>query len=162
MFSHSVMSRSLSSHELQHSSLPCPSLSPAVLLKLMSTELMIPSNHLILCARLSSCPQSFPGTKSFPMSQPFPSGGQRIGASASASVLPMNIQGWFPLGLTGIISLLSKRLSKVFSSTTIWKHQFLGTQPSLWSNSHICTWLLEKKNISLTIWTFVGKAMSHF
>ena len=74
----------------------------------------------------------------------FPSGGQSIGASASASVLPMNIQGWFLLGLTGLISLKSKGLSKVFSSTTIRKRQFFSTQSSSWSNSHICTWLLEK------------------
>ena len=70
-------------------------------------------------------------------------GGQSIGASASASVLPMNIQDWFPLGWTGLISLLSKGLSRVFSSTTVWKHHFFGAQPSLWSISHICTWLLE-------------------
>ena len=79
-----------------------------------------------------SCPQSFPASGSFPMSQLFTSGGQSIGASASASVLPMNIQGWFPLGLTGLISLLSKGLSRIFSSTTVRKHQFFSTQPSLW------------------------------
>ena len=86
-----------------------------------------------------SCPQSFPASGSFLMSQPFTSGGQSIGASASPSVLPMNIQDWYILGLTGLISLLFKRLSTIFSSTTIWKHQFFGTQPSLWFNSHICT-----------------------
>ena len=83
----------------------------------------------------------------FLMSRPFESGGQSIGASASTSVLLINIQNWFPLGLTGLISLLSKGLSGVFSSTSIWKHQILafrGTQPSLWSNWHIHTWLLEK------------------
>ena len=80
----------------------------------------------------------------FPVNWLFVSGGQRTGASDSASVLPMNIQGWFPLGLTGLISLLSKGLSGVFFSTTSQKHQFLGAQPSLWFNSHICTWLLEK------------------
>ena len=93
---------------------------------------------------LSSCPQSFPESGSFLMSQLFSSGGQSIGALASALVLPMNIQGWFPLGLTGLISLLPKGPSRVFSSTTIQKHQFLGTQPSLWSKSHIHTCLLEK------------------
>ena len=92
----------------------------------------------------SSCLQSFPASVSFSVSQLFASGGQSIGASASASFLPMNIQDWFPLGWTGWISLLSKGLSRVFSSTTVWKHQFFGTQPSLWSNSHIHTWLLEK------------------
>ena len=104
------------------------------LLKLMSVESMIPSNHLI---RFSSCLQSFPAAGSFPMNQLFAAGGQSIGASAS--VLPMNIQGLFPLGWTGLISLLSKGLSRVFSSTTIRKHQFFGAQPSLWPNSHICT-----------------------
>ena len=88
----------------------------------------------------SSCLQSFPASGSFPMSQLFTSGGQSIGISTSASVLPMNIQGWFPLGLIG---LLLRTLSEVFSSTKIWKHQFFGTQPSLWSSSHICIWLLE-------------------
>ena len=92
----------------------------------------------------SSCPQSFPALGSFQMSQFFTSHGQIIGVSASASVLPMNIQDWFPLGWTGWISLQSKGLSKVFSSTTVQKHQFFDAQPSLWSNSHIHKWLLEK------------------
>ena len=80
----------------------------------------------------------------FPMSRVFKSGGQNIGASASASVLPMHIQDWFLLGLTGVISLQSKQLLRVFFYTTVWKHPFFGTQPSLWSNFHIHTWLLEK------------------
>ena len=101
----------------------------------------IQSSHSLL-PLYSSCPQSFPASGPSPMSPLLTSGGQSIGASAS--VLPMNTQGWFPLGLTGLISLLSKGLSRVFSSTTIWKHQFLGAQPSLLSNSHIHTWLLEK------------------
>ena len=88
--------------------------------------------------------QYFP---TFPVSQLFASGGQRIGASASASVLPMNIQGWFPLGLTVSTPLLSKGLWRVFSSITVWKHQFFGAQPSLWPNSHIHTWLLEKHSL---------------
>ena len=92
----------------------------------------------------SSCPQSFPASGSFPKSRLFTSGGQNIGASASAPVLPMNIQGWFPLGLTGFISLQSKGFSRVFSSTTFWKHQFFSAQLSLRSNSYICIWLLEK------------------
>ena len=95
-------------------------------------------------APFSSCPQSFPASGSFPISQLFSTGGQSTGASASASVLPKNIQDWFPLGLTGFISLQTERLSRVFSSTTIRKHQFFSAQPSLWSNSHICTWLLEE------------------
>ena len=95
-------------------------------------------------APFSSYPQSFLASGYFSVSQLFTSGGQSVGASASASFLQMNIQGWFPLGLTGLIFLLSKRLSRVFSSTTVWKHQFFSTQPSLWSNSHICIRLLEK------------------
>ena len=91
-----------------------------------------------------SCPQSFLVLGSFPMSHLFTSGGQSMGASASASVLPMNIQDWFPLVWTGWISLQSKGLSRVFSSTTVQKYQFFSTQPSLWSNSHIQTWLWEK------------------
>ena len=92
----------------------------------------------------SSCFQSFPASGSFPMSQFFASGGQSIGVSASASVLPMNIQDWFPLGLTGLISLQSKGLSRVFSNTTVQKHQFFGAQLSSQSNSHIHTWPQEK------------------
>ena len=95
----------------------------------------MPFNHLILCPPLPSRLQSFQASGSFPVSQFFPSGGQNIGASASALVLPVNIQGWFPLGWTGWISLLSKGLARVFSRTTIWKHQFFGTQssaPILW------------------------------
>ena len=92
----------------------------------------------------SSYLPSFPASGSFQMSRLFASDGQSIGISASASVLPMNIQGWFPLVLTGLISLMSRGLSRVFSSTTSWKHQFFSAQPCLWSNSHIHTWLLEK------------------
>ena len=92
----------------------------------------------------SFCLQSFPASGPFPMSRLFASGGQSIGASASASVLAVNSQGWFPLGLTGVISMQSKELSRVFSSTTVRKHQFFGTQLSIWSNSHIHIWLLEK------------------
>ena len=105
------------------------------LLKLMSIELVMPSNHLILCPPFFSCLQSFSASASFPMSQFFASGGQSIGAwaSASASALTMNIQGWFPLWLTDLISLQSKGLSRVFSNTTVQKHQFFGTQPSSWS-----------------------------
>ena len=161
------------------------------LLKFMSTELVMLSNHLILCCPLyflasifpsirvfssgsalvwkdpdpcsNSCPSSwwchptilssvvpfscllsFPASGSFLMSHLFVSGGQSIGASALASVLPMNIQGWFSLGLTGLIFLQTKGLSRVFSKITIQKQQFFSAQPALWSNSYICTWLLEK------------------
>ena len=106
------------------------------LLKLMSIELVMLSNHLILCWRLLVLP-SFPASEYFPVSQHFTSGGQSIGASASAPFLPINIQSWFPLGLTSLISLQSKGLSRVSSSTTVQKHQFFGPQPSLWTNSHI-------------------------
>ena len=101
------------------------------LLRLMSIVSVMPSKHLIL--------QSFPASGSFLISQFFSSGGWRIGVSASASVLPMNIQDWFPLGLTGWISLKSKGLSRVISNITAQKHQFFSSQPSLWSNSHIHT-----------------------
>ena len=109
----------------------------------------------------SSCLQSCPAAESFLMSWLLSSGSQIIGVSASASVFPMNIQDWFLLGLTGLISLQSKGLSRVFSNTTVQKHQFFGAQLSLWSNSHIHTWLLEK-TIALTRWTFVGKVTSLF
>ena len=99
----------------------------------------ISSTVILFC-----CLQSFPASGSFPMSWLFASGGQRIGTSASASVFLMNIQGWFPLGWTDLISLESKGLLRVFSSTAIQKRQFFSVQPSLWSISHICTWLLEK------------------
>ena len=112
------------------------------LLKLMFTESVMPSNHLILCCPFSSCLWSFPASGSFLMSWLLALGDQSIGASAS--VLLINIQGWFLLGLTGLICLLSKGLLRVFSSNTVWKHQFFGIQPSLWSNSHIYTCLLGK------------------
>ena len=116
------------------------------LLKLMSIESMMPSNHLILCYPLLLPP---PTSGFFPMSQLFESGGQSIGALASASVLPMNIHDWFPLGWTGWISLQSKRLSQAFSNTTVQNFQFFGTQISLESNSHNHTWLLEKPQLWL-------------
>ena len=134
MFSRSVMFDSLWPHGL-HAACQA-SLSFTIsqsLLKLMSIELVMPFNHLILCCSLSSCLQSFPASGSFLMSWLFSSGGQSIGPSTSASVLPMNIQGLFPLGLTGWISLQSKGLSRVFSNTRFQKHQFFGAQPSLWS-----------------------------
>ena len=112
------------------------------LLKFMSIELMMPSNHLILCSLSFSPTFSLSQHQGFSVSLPFTSGGQSIGASAS--VLLMNIHGWFPLGLTGLISLLSKGPSRTFSTTTVQKHQFFGAQPSLWSNSHTHTWLLKK------------------
>ena len=100
----------------------------------------------------SSCPQFFPASGSFPMSWLFASRGQSTGASASTPVLPKSIQGWFPLRLTGLSSLLSKTLSKVLSNNTVQKHQFFSTQPSLQSNSHIHMWLLE----SPYLWSYSG------
>ena len=121
------------------------------LLKLTSTESVEPSNHSILCCPLLLHSVFFPAKGSFPVSQLFASGGLSIWAPASASVLPMNIQGWFPLGLTGLISLLSKGLSRIFPSTTIWKHQFFGAQPSLWSNSHLhtATWVFYSNSAGI-------------
>ena len=124
--------------------------------KFMSIKLVMPSNCLILCCPLLSCSQSFPASGSFPMSQLFASGDQSTGVSASASVLTMNIQDWFPLGWTGCTSLQSKEFSRVFSSTTVRKHQFFSAQSSLWANSHIHT----RKTRILTRQTFVGKVMS--
>ena len=114
-------------------------------LKLMCIELVIPSNHLILCCLLLLLPPIPPSIRVFSNESTLCKwGGQSIGVSALASVLPMNIQGWFPLRLTSLISLQSKGLSRVFSNTTVEKHQFFSAQLSLWSNSHIHTWLLEK------------------
>ena len=130
-------------HGLQHLRLPCPSLFPGVCSN--SCPLSQWCHPTIsLSASFFSCLQSLPASGYFPVSWLFASQGQSIGASASASVLPMNIQDWFPLGLTGLISLLSRGLVRVFSSITVRKHQFFGAQPSLWSNSHIHTWLLAK------------------
>ena len=111
--------------------------------QIQSTESVMLSDHLILCCPLLLLPQSFPASGSFPM-RDFVSGAQTIGAPASAFILLVNIQDWFPSGLTGLISLLSKGFSRVFSSTTVIKHQFFSAQPSFWSNSHSCTWPLEK------------------
>ena len=112
------------------------------LLKLMCIESVMPSNHLVLCCSLLLIPSAFSSIRVFSNESVFASGGQSIGASVSASVLLMNIQDWFPLGLTDLISLQSKGLSRVFSDTTVWKHQFFGSQLSLWSKPHIHTWLL--------------------
>ena len=141
LFSHSDVSTSLWPHGLQHARLPCPSPSCGVCSNSCPLDWWC---HPTVSSSITafSCPQSYPASGSFPVSWLFASGGQSIGASAS--VLPMNIQGWFPLRLIGLISSLSKGLSRVFSSTTTWKHQFFGVQTSLWSDSHIHTWLLEK------------------
>ena len=136
------MSDSLLPHRLQHARLPCPSLSSWVCSNSCPLSRWCYLTISTFTSLFSSCPPSFPESGSFPMSWLFASGGQSI--RASASVLSMNIQGWFPLRLIGLIYLLSKGLSRVFSSTTAQKHQFFGTQLSLWCNSHIHIWLLEK------------------
>ena len=153
------MSNSLWSHELQRARTPCPSPTPGVYSNSCPSSQWCHPTILSSVIPFSSCLQSFAASGSFPMSQLFESGGQSIGVSASASVLPMNIQDWFPLGWTSWISLLSKGLSRVVSNTAVQKHQFLGAQLSLQSNSHIHTWLL-KKNKALARWTFVGKVTS--
>ena len=107
------------------------------------SDAILPSHPLSLPFSLFFLPLILPTLRSFPVNWPFASGGKSIGASASASVLPMNIQGWLPLGLTGLISLQTKGLSRIFSSTTIQKHQFFGALPFLSSNTHMCTSLLE-------------------
>ena len=142
--SRSVESHSLRPHGLQHARPTCTSPTPGVYPNACPLSQWWHLTILSSVAPFSSCLQSFPALGSFPVSQRFTSGGQSLGASASASVLPMNIQGLFPLGLPGLISLLSMGLWRVFSSTTIQKHQFFGTQSSLWSNFYIRTWLLEK------------------
>ena len=142
-FSHSVVSNSLQPNESQHARPPCPSPTPGV-----------HTNPCPLCqwchpaisssvVPFSSCPQSFPASGPFPMSQLSASGGQIIRVSTSISVPPMNTRDWSPLWQTGWISLQSKGLSRVFFNTTVQKHQFFDVQPSLWSNSHIHTWLLR-------------------
>ena len=128
------MSDSLWPHGVKHTRLPCSSLSPEVCSNSCPLSWWCHPTISTSIAPFSSCPQSFPASGFFPWNQFFASGGQSI--AASAPVLPMNIQDWFPLGLTSLISLLSQGLLRVFSSTTIWKHQFFGAQPSLWSSSH--------------------------
>ena len=143
-FSPSVMSDSLQPHESQDARPPCPSPTPGVHSNpCLSSWWCHPTISSSVVA-FSSCPQSLPASGSFPMSQLFTWGGQSTGFSASASVLPMNTQDWSPLGWTSWISLQYKGLSRVFSNTTVQKHQFFGAQLSSHSNSHIHTWPLEK------------------
>ena len=157
-FSCSVTSDSLWPHGLQHARPPCPSSTPRV----------YPNScplcrwwHQIISSSVvpfSSCPQSFPASGSLQMSQFFTSGGQSIGVSASASVLPMSIQDWFLLGWTGWISLQSRGLSRVFSNTTIQKYQFFSS--ALFIVQLLHPYMTTGKTIALTRWTFVGKVMS--
>ena len=143
-FSHSVVSSSFQPHELQHAR--PPRLSPTTGVHSDSRPLSLWCHSAISSSVVpfSSCPQSLPASESFLMSQLFAWGGQSTGASALASFLPKKSQGWSPSEWTGWISLQSKGLSRVFSNTTIQKHQFFGAQPSSQSNSHIHTWPLEK------------------
>ena len=142
-FSHSIMSDSLRPHGLQHARLPCPSPTPRACSNLYPSSQWC---HPPISSPYNTpfCLQSFPASGTFPMSQFFSSSGQRIGISASASIHPMNIQHWFSLGLTGLISLQSKEISRVFHNSTVQKHQFFSARLSLWSSFHIHTWLLEK------------------
>ena len=143
-FSHSVMSNSLQPHESQHTRPLGPSPTPRVYSNLCPSSQWCHPTISSSVIPFSSHPQSLPSSGSFPTSQLFTSYGQSVGVSASASVLPMNTQDWSPLGCTGWISLQSKGLSRVFSNTTVQKHQFFSTQLSSQSNSHIHTWPLEK------------------
>ena len=146
-FSCSVMSDSLWPHELQHTRPPCPSPTPPTPGVYSNSCPLSRWCHPAISSSVipfSSCLQSLSASGSFPVSQLYALGGQSIGVSASTSVLPMNTQDWSPLGCTGWISLQSKGLSRVFSNTTVQKHQFFGAQLSSQSNSHIHTWLLEK------------------
>ena len=142
-FSHSVVSDSLWPHGLQHTRIPCPSPTRRDYSN-SAIELVMPSNHFILCCPLLLLPSIFPSITVFSNELALHIRCQSIGVSASTSVLPMNTQAWSPLGWTGWISLRSKGLSRVFSNTTVQKHQFFSAQLSSCSNSHIHTWLLEK------------------
>ena len=147
------MSDSLWPHRLQHTRPPCPSPTPGVYSNSCPLSQWCHPTISSSIDPFSSHLQSFPASGSFPMSQFFTSGGQSIGVLALASVLPMNIQDWSPLGWTGWISLQSKGLSRVFSNTTVKKHQFFGAQLSSQSNCHIYTWPLEKPYL------WLGKVM---
>ena len=143
---------------LQHARLPCPSLSTRVCSNSCPLSWWCHPNISSSVAHFSSCPQSFPASEDFPMSWLFTSGGQIIGTSASASVFPMNIQGWFSLGLTGLISLQSKGLSRVLQhyssrASILWCSAFFMIQLSY-------PYMTARKTIALTTWTFVGKVMS--
>ena len=143
-FSHSVLSNSLCIHGLQHAKPPCASPTPRVYSDSCPLSQWCHPTISSSVVTFYSCLQSFPASGSFQMSQLFTSEGQRTWVSASASVLPMNIQDWFPLWWTVWISLQSKGLSRVFTNTTVQKHQFFSAQLSSQSNSHIHAWLLEK------------------
>ena len=146
-FSCTVVSDSLRPHELQHARPPCPSPTPGVHPNSCPSSRWCHPAISSSVVPFSSCPQSLPASQSFPMSQLFAWGGQSTEVSALASVLPKNTQDWSPLEWTGWISLQSKGLSRVFSNTTLQKHQFFGAQLSSPSNSHIHTWPLEHHSL---------------
>ena len=156
LFSSSVVSKSLQSHGLQHARRPCPS--PRACSSSRLSSWLMPSNHFILYRPFSSCLLSSPESGPFSMRPFFTLGGQNTGASASASVLPMNIQDWLPLGLTGLICFQPKGLSRVFSNTTVQKHRFFGALLSSVQLSH--PYMTTGKTIALTRRTFVGTVMS--
>ena len=143
-FSHSVVSDSLQPHESQHARPPCPSPTPGVHSNSRPSSLWCHPAISSSVVPFSSCPQSLPASESFPISQLFAWGGQITGVSAWASFLPKKSQGWSPSEWTGWVSLQFKGLSRVFSNTTVQKHQFFSTQLSSESNSHIHTWPQEK------------------
>ena len=143
----SVMSDYLWPPGLQYARLSCPSPTPGAYSNSCPLNRWCHPTISFSVIPFSSHPQSLIASECFPMSQQFACGGQSIGISASASVLPMNIQDWFPLGLAGWISLQSKGLSRVFSNTTVQEHEFFHAQLSLWSNSHIHTWPLENQSL---------------
>ena len=146
-FSHSVMSNSLQPHELQHARPPCPSPTPGVYSNSCPSSQWCHPAISSFVVPFSSCPQSLPVSESFPMNQLFAWGGHSTGVSASASFLPKKSQGWSPSEWTGWISLQSMGLSRVFSNTTVQKHQFFSAQPSSQSNSHIHTWLWKNHSL---------------
>ena len=160
----SVVSDSLRPHGLQHAWLPCPSPTLATCSDSRPLSQWCYPAISSSVTPFSSCPQSLPASESFPMSQLFAWGGQSIGVSALASVLPMNTQDWSPLGWTGWISMQSKGLSRVFSNTTVQKHQFFSSQPqpSLWSSSHMCTWLLETHSFDYPVLIYKVNPYSFF
>ena len=154
------MSDSLRLHGLQHARPPCPSPTPGVYPNSCPLSQWCHPTISSSVIPFSSCLQSFPASGTFQMSQFFTSGGQSIRVSDSASVLSMTIQDWFSLGWTGWISMQSKGLSRVFSNTTVQKHQFFSTQLSSQSNSHVHPYMTTGKTIALTRRNFVGKVMS--
>ena len=159
-FSRSVVSDCLQPRGLQHARLLWPSPTLGVYSNSCPSSQWCHPTISSSVVPFFSCLPSFPPSGSFQMSQLFTSGGRSTGASASASVLPVNIQGWLPSGLTGLISLLSNGPSRGFSNTTVPKHQFFGAQPSLWSNSHSHPYMTTGKTIALTRRTFVGTVKS--